>query len=88
MAESPPFEHLGVFSDLIEYVGAVGLIRGRAHRPENLAQRIRDQQIRDHYSQSGHPEAYEGRFYPGPHKFDRAMQRDAFTWLKAKLTEP
>lgn len=47
-----------------------------------------DQQIRDHYSRSGHSEAYEGRFYPGPHKFDRAMQRDAFTWLKAKLTEP
>jgi dienelactone hydrolase len=44
-----------------------------------------DRQIHDHYSRAGYPEAYEGRFYPGPHKFDRAMQRDAFSWLKAKL---
>lgn len=44
-----------------------------------------DQQIRDRYSRSGCPEEYEGRFYPGPHKFDRTMQRDAFRWLKTKL---
>jgi dienelactone hydrolase len=45
-----------------------------------------DRQIHDHYSRAGYPEAYEGRFYPGPHKFDRAMQRDAFGCLKAKLS--
>ena len=32
-----------------------------------------------------HPEQYQGRFYPGPHKCDRAMQRDAFAWLGATL---
>jgi hypothetical protein len=47
---------------------------------------IDDRQIYDRYSRAGHPEAYEGRFYPGPHKFDRDMQHDAFSWLKAKLS--
>jgi dienelactone hydrolase len=41
--------------------------------------------IQDHYNRSGGPEAYEGRFYPGPHKFDLAMQLDAFKWLRQKL---
>jgi hypothetical protein len=41
--------------------------------------------IQDHYNRSGGPEAYEGRFYPGPHKFDLAMQLDAFNWLRQKL---
>ena len=27
------------------------------------------------------PEAYKGMFYPGPHKFDRPMQKDAFDWM-------
>jgi dienelactone hydrolase len=27
------------------------------------------------------PAAYSGVFYPGPHKFDRDMQRDAFDWM-------
>ena len=41
--------------------------------------------LKEHYSRSGNPEAYDGRFYPGPHKFDLAMQQDAFAWLKRKL---
>jgi dienelactone hydrolase len=44
--------------------------------------------IQDHYNRSGDPEAYEGRFYPGPHKFDLAMQVEAFTWLKERLRTP
>jgi len=28
---------------------------------------------------------YTGQFYDGPHKFDLAMQRDAFTWLRSHL---
>ena len=44
-----------------------------------------DQEIRARYARSGHPESYQGRFYPGRHKFDRAMQADAFAWLKDKL---
>jgi dienelactone hydrolase len=37
------------------------------------------------YAQSGHPEAYTGQFYPGPHKFDLEMQEAAFAWLKEQL---
>ena len=38
------------------------------------------------YKKMGVPEMYDGRFYPGPHKFDIKMQEDAFgfydRWLK------
>ena len=38
-----------------------------------------------HYRGVGHPEAYVGQFYPGPHKFDLPMQTAAFAWLGAHL---
>jgi dienelactone hydrolase len=38
-----------------------------------------------HYQNTGHPEAYTGQFYPGPHKFDLEMQQAAFDWLKSQL---
>jgi len=38
-----------------------------------------------HYKSTGHPEAYTGQFYPGPHRFDLEMQAAAFAWLKAAL---
>ena len=44
-----------------------------------------DQRIRAHYASVGHPEAYAGQFYPGPHKFDLQMQADAFAWLKTNV---
>jgi dienelactone hydrolase len=44
-----------------------------------------DRKIRSHYKRSGKPETYQSRFYPGLHKFDRAMQADAFAWLKQEL---
>ena len=37
------------------------------------------------YAASGQPEAYAGKFYPGPHKFDLEMQRAAFGWLREQL---
>lgn len=40
------------------------------------------ERIAAHYRSGG----YVGRFYPGPHKFDLAMQRDAFAWLSEHLT--
>lgn len=43
------------------------------------------EKIKRHYEQSGQPENYTGEFYPGPHKFDLAMQKSAFTWLKRQL---
>ena len=33
------------------------------------------------FAAAGAPEAYRANFYPGPHKFDLAMQEDAFVWF-------
>lgn len=33
------------------------------------------------YRKAGAPEKYRMNFYPGPHKFDRDMQADAFQWF-------
>jgi dienelactone hydrolase len=38
--------------------------------------------IARHYPGGG----YRGSFYDGGHKFDRAMQHEAFTWLREQLT--
>jgi hypothetical protein len=43
------------------------------------------ERIGDLYAQAGRPDAYDGRFYEGPHKFDAPMQRDAFAWLQNRL---
>lgn len=43
------------------------------------------ERITAHYADAGAPDAYTGRFYDGPHKFDQAMQRDAFAWLTTQL---
>jgi len=40
-----------------------------------------DRIISDIYGKAGAPDRYECRFYPGPHKFDRQMQGDAFAWF-------
>jgi hypothetical protein len=42
--------------------------------------------LREVYDKAGKPEHYSGRFYPGPHKFDVDMQRDAFNWFDRWLT--
>ncbi|HSL42479.1 MAG TPA: acyl-CoA thioester hydrolase/BAAT C-terminal domain-containing protein [Anaerolineales bacterium] len=41
--------------------------------------------LQDHYASVGHPDAYSGQFYPGPHKFDLEMQSAAFGWFKREL---
>jgi dienelactone hydrolase len=38
------------------------------------------------YNKAGSPENYSGMFYPGGHKFDTIMQRDAFDWFDRWLT--
>jgi dienelactone hydrolase len=48
--------------------------------------RAADARLRAHYAGFGHPDAYTGEFYPGPHKFDLEMQEAAFAWLSAHLT--
>jgi len=40
-----------------------------------------DRIIREVYAKAGAADSYRCGFYPGPHKFDRAMQDDAFAWL-------
>jgi dienelactone hydrolase len=44
-----------------------------------------DRALAAHYAAVGSPEAYEGQFYPGPHKFDLDMQAAAFAWLRQQL---
>jgi dienelactone hydrolase len=44
-----------------------------------------DKRIAAHYRAVGAAKEYLGEFYPGPHRFDSRMQRDAFTWLKRQL---
>jgi len=40
-----------------------------------------DRILSDVYRRAGHADRYRAKFYPGPHKFDRAMQADAFQWM-------
>jgi dienelactone hydrolase len=51
--------------------------------PEGM--RAADARLALHYQSVGHPEAYTGQFYPGPHKLDLEMQAAAFSWLKEYL---
>jgi dienelactone hydrolase len=41
-----------------------------------------DRKIAEIYRKTGSSANYVGRFYPGAHKFDAAMQREAFDWLE------
>jgi dienelactone hydrolase len=41
--------------------------------------------IAAHYASAGHPEAYEGAFYDGDHRFSIEMQGAAFDWLVRQL---
>jgi dienelactone hydrolase len=43
--------------------------------------RAADRTIAEVYRKAGVPERYQGSFYPGPHKFDRPMQEEAFAWF-------
>lgn len=40
-----------------------------------------DEILREVYAKAGAAEHYRCSFYPGPHKFDQAMQDEAFAWL-------
>ncbi|MGB4218636.1 MAG: dienelactone hydrolase family protein [Bacillota bacterium] len=44
-------------------------------------QRQADEKLSAVYAKMGSADSYAGRFYPGPHKFDIAMQEDAFDWF-------
>jgi dienelactone hydrolase len=40
-----------------------------------------DRILTEVYKKAGAPEHYKTSFYDGPHKFDRAMQKEAFAWF-------
>jgi len=40
-----------------------------------------DDILRSIYDKAGASDRYKCSFYPGPHKFDLAMQREAFDWF-------
>ncbi len=40
-----------------------------------------DAMLKEVFAKANAPEKYAGQFYPGGHKFDEAMQADAFAWL-------
>ena len=40
-----------------------------------------DKMLQEIFIKAGATDHYQGRFYPGDHKFDAAMQRDAFDWF-------
>ena len=44
-----------------------------------------DKILREVYSKAGASDKYSGKFYSGGHKFDVAMQKDAFDWLEKWL---
>ena len=46
-----------------------------------------DDRLHKHYTEVGRPEAYEGHFFPGEHKFDLEMQAVAFAWLARWLRD-
>ena len=45
-----------------------------------------DEMLRQVWRKAGHAERYRCSFYPGPHKFDQAMQAEAYAWFDRWLT--
>jgi dienelactone hydrolase len=44
-----------------------------------------DRILAEIYAKAGAPDRYKCVFYPGPHKFDRPMQEEAFAWFERWL---
>jgi len=40
-----------------------------------------DQILQQVYAKAGAADRYRAKFFDGPHKFDRAMQNEAFAWF-------
>jgi len=40
-----------------------------------------DKILQEIYSKAGASQNYQCSYYPGPHKFDQAMQQEAFDWF-------
>ncbi|MBM3458870.1 MAG: hypothetical protein FJX77_10115 [Armatimonadetes bacterium] len=48
-------------------------------------QKDADARLRETFRKMGAPDRYTGSFYPGPHKFDGPMQREAFAFFRRSL---
>lgn len=46
-----------------------------------------DETLKEVYQKAGAKDRYKGSFHPGPHKFDRAMQNEAFDWFDQWLKD-
>lgn len=46
-----------------------------------------DQILKDVFTKAGAADKYHGGFYPGEHKFDKRMQKDAFDWFDRWLKQ-
>lgn len=46
-----------------------------------------DRILTDVYKKAGAPDRYKASFHDGPHKFDAAMQKEAFAWFDRWLTK-
>jgi len=44
-----------------------------------------DRILAEHYAKAGGASRYRCVFYPGPHRFDREMQEEAFAWFEREL---
>jgi dienelactone hydrolase len=44
-----------------------------------------DAMMKDVFKRAGAPDNYRAKYYPGGHKFDREMQKDAFAWFDEHL---
>jgi hypothetical protein len=44
-----------------------------------------NKKLKAQYASVRKPKNYIGKFYPGKHKFDAPMQKDAFEWMSEKL---
>jgi dienelactone hydrolase len=47
-----------------------------------------DRMLKEIYDKADAPEMYRCSYYPGPHKFDAAMQKEAFDWFDKWLKTP
>jgi hypothetical protein len=78
----------------LEYAEILGLMAPRPALVQNnredalftLSEMERaDRILGDLYRKGGAADRYRASFHPGPHKFDLAMQEEAFAWLERWL---
>jgi dienelactone hydrolase len=86
--------YIPLLPDELEYAEILGLMAPRPALVQNnredalftLSEMERaDRILGDLYRKAGATDRYRASFHPGPHKFDLAMQEEAFAWLQRWL---